>query len=207
MPTPAEAITQASVAVSAARIMADPAKFCQGYWALDASGRQVVAETPELTKARNELNALYDEPQSPDRDSRLIELSGKINDLGHWVQANSPDARQFCIEGACMAAAPDVVTGRVVIDALDQITQDLYPNYDEDTGETYRPIAQTVNDSVNESEAREKLVHALLILADRLLNGPDEDRIEVEETPEAPVPPGPTAEFQPPSVQTTQISG
>lgn len=169
-------ITQAAIAVRAAFIMSDPDKWCQGYWAINAVGQQC----PTLgAQAEAEKLGLP---------------SGELSDYIHWVQSNSPDARQFCIEGAIMHAAPTHQLGRTVIDQLDRITGRDHQTSENYYGEAYPKTAQSVNDE-NGDAHRALLVQALLELADTLLNGdPDElPDVDVEKPvpnePEAPQPP------------------
>lgn len=163
----AERIERASVAVHAARIMSDPSKWCQGYWAIDDVGQPCSIEG---AAEQAESEGLPGQAQA---------------DYIHWVQSNSPDARQFCIEGAIMHAAPSFHVGRAVIDQLNNITgREL-----SDTsymGSAYPKSAQTLNDA-NGDASRVKLVQALLELADTLLNGNPEAIPEIDHDEPVPV--------------------
>jgi len=169
----AERIERASVAVRAAHIMSDPDKWCQGYWAQKDGGYGIPVNQENLPEYA-EYVTLRDNPRTT--EDELLAAGQRLNDAAHWIESNSPEARQFCVEGAIFNAAPTLTVAREVIDELNEVAKIETP---------YQTV-QAQNDS-NGDASRVKIVQLLLGYADQLLNGDEEP-----EACDVPAPPEPT---------------
>lgn len=135
------------------KIMSDPNKWCQGFWAMDDRANEI-----DSGLAAEQLTGLDYTPVD-----------------GNYCAANSPEARKFCVEGAIFHAAGDFYkslgkgeeVAREVIARLDEVVnRHEYIKEEGDYGYGgNKPIrsAQSLNDH-NGDKSRERLVDLLKVV-------------------------------------------
>lgn len=120
------------------KIMSDPKKWCQGFWATD------------------------DNEYELDADPTGCKIPGIENAGVHFIESNSPKARKFCVEGAIYRAAgrefKTAVAGERAADIVIERLNEIVSRHGEDFTQ-----AQSLNDS-NGDASRVKLVDFLKVL-------------------------------------------